>query len=246
MPVGIGLIASMTMTGSAHIRNTGPDNGFPDPNGSIPRGRRRRLRWWAATLTLAVLLTGQWISTAHAVAGPLLAATGTTVAASPDDADNPYAAVVVALVGPHPATAVASLPSSFVTAQGYVPQVVGGYPVDPDGDCSSPVPLPQHFTPLCRTHDFGYDLLRAAQRDGAPLGAWARIALDRMLIDRMYASCRTPACTTAALGARIGLAWNTWRQYGGPPARGETLSALVYTSVERALVDPDEHEARQR
>ena len=86
---------------------------------------------------------------------------------------------------------------------------------------------------------------RAAQRNGTPLGAWARIALDRMLIDRMYASCRTAACTTATHGARIGLAWNTWRQYGGPPARGESLSALVHTTVERALVDPDEREVRR-
>ena len=196
-------------------------------------------------LTLAVLVTGQWISTAHAVAGPLLAAPSPTVTAPAADATNPYAAVVVALVGPHPATALASLPPSFVAAQGYSPPVVDGYPVDPGGDCSSPVPLPEHFTPLCRTHDLGYDLLRAAQRNGKPLGAWARIALDRMLIDRMYASCRTAACTTATHGARIGLAWNTWRQYGGPPARGESLSALVHTTVERALVDPDQREVRR-
>ena len=196
-------------------------------------------------LTLAVLVTGQWVSTAHAVAGPLLAAPSPTVTAPAADATNPYAAVVVALVGPHPATALASLPPSFVAAQGYSPPVVDGYPVDPGGDCSSPVPLPEHFTPLCRTHDLGYDLLRAAQRNGKPLGAWARIALDRMLIDRMYASCRTAACTTATHGARIGLAWNTWRQYGGPPARGESLSALVHTTIERALVDPDEREVRR-
>ena len=214
------------VTGAAPARSTGTiDPGALDP--------------------LAVVVTGQWISTAHAVAGPLLAATSTTVTAPAEDAGNPYAAVVVALVGPHPATALASLPQSFAVAQGYSPRIVDGYPVDPDGDCSSPVPLPEHFTPLCRTHDLGYDLLRAAQRNGSPLGAWARIALDRMLIDRMYASCRTPACTTATHGARIGLAWNTWRQYGGPPARGESLSALVHTTVERALVDPDEREVRR-
>lgn len=235
----------MLMTGSENIRKLPSDNVLHQHRDLSATTRRRRSRWWAAMLTLAVLVTGQWISTAHAVAGPLLAASSPAVTAPAADATNPYAAVVVALVGPHPATALTSLPPSFVVAQGYSPRIVDGYPIDPDGDCSSPVPLPPHFTPLCRTHDLGYDLLRAAQRNGKPLGAWARIALDRMLIDRMYASCRTVACTTATHGARIGLAWNTWRQYGGPPARGESLSALVHTTVERALVDPDEREVRR-
>ncbi|MFE0751092.1 hypothetical protein [Gordonia sp. NPDC058843] len=232
------------MTGSHATRKHHSDNVFHEYRDSAATKLRRRSRWWAAAITLAVLLTGQWISTAHAVAGPLLTVTSTTVKAPPDDAHNPYAAAVVALAGPHPATALASLPPSFIE-QGYAPRIVDGFPVDPDGDCSSPVPLPEHFTPLCRTHDLGYDLLRAAQRAGAPLGAWARIALDRMLIERMYASCRTPACTTAAHGARIGLAWNTWRQYGGPPAGGESLSALVHTTFERALVDPGRDEVRR-
>ncbi len=245
MPVGSDLIASMTMTGSQDFRKPPLDNGFHGSLDSFAPDRRRRSHWWAAMLTLTALLAGQWVSTAHAVAGPLLGATSTSVAAPSDDAHNPYAAAVVALVGPHPATAVTLLPPTFVVAQGYSPRIVDGYPVDPDGDCSSPVPLPAQFTSLCRTHDLGYDLLRAAERDGAPLGAWARIALDRMLIDRMYASCGSPACTIAAHGARIGLAWNTWRQYGGPPARGESLPALVGTTIERALVDPDEYEVRR-
>ncbi|WP_238420009.1 hypothetical protein [Gordonia sp. 'Campus'] len=193
-----------------------------------------------AALTLSVLLTGQWFSTAHAVAGP--STVGTAVTAPPADAANPYAATVVALSGPRPSAAVAVLPRSFALTQGYSPDIVDGYPIDPEGDCSSPVPLPADFTPLCRTHDFGYDLLRAAERDGEPLGPWARVALDRMLINRMYAACGSPGCAAAATAARMGLAWNTWRQRGGPPAGNESITALVTTTLERALVDPA-HEA---
>lgn len=225
------------MTRSLLLRNRSSDIDFHHPTGSAARGYAR---WWVAALTLSVLLTGQWFSTAHAVAGP--SAGGTPVTAPPADAGNPYAAVVVALAGPRPVEAVSVLPGSFASTQGYSPEVIDGYPVDPQGDCSSPVPLPAHFTPLCRTHDFGYDLLRAAQKDGDPLGPWARFALDRMLVDRMYAACGSPGCTAAASATRVGLAWNTWRQRGGPPAGNESITALVTTTLERALVDST-HEA---
>ncbi|MDS1117036.1 hypothetical protein RD149_25255 [Gordonia westfalica] len=194
-----------------------------------------------AALTLAVLLAGQWMSTAHAVAGDAGSTAG-PVRPEPEDAGNPYAAAVVALAGPSPATTVDVLPASFAVHMGYTPTVVAGVPTDPDGDCSSPVPLPVRFTPFCRTHDFGYDLLRAADADGRPLGSWARFALDRMLIDAMQSSCSNPACETAARVARIGLAWNTWRQYGGPPTRRESVPRLVTTTFERALVDPHHSE----
>ncbi|MCR8898872.1 hypothetical protein NWF34_18145 [Gordonia sp. GONU] len=176
------------------------------------------------------------MSTAQAVAGDNGSIAGPVIP-HPEDADNPYAAAVVALTGPAPATTMDVLPASFEMHMGYTPTVVTGVPTDPDGSCSSPVPLPDRFTPLCRTHDFGYDLLRAAAADGRPLGSWARFALDRMLIEAMQRSCDDPACATAAHVARIGLAWNTWRQFGGPPIRQESIPQLVSTTVERALVD---------
>ncbi|MCK8616389.1 hypothetical protein [Gordonia sp. C13] len=191
-----------------------------------------------AALTLIVLVAGQWMSTAHAVAGDVGSSTGVVVPL-PEDADNPYAAAVVALTGPVPSTMMDVLPTRFDAHMGYTPTVVSGVPVDPDGDCSSPVPLPDRFTPLCRTHDLGYDLLRAAAADGRPLGSWARFALDRMLIDAMQRSCSNPVCDAAARIARVGLAWNTWRQYGGAPTQQETIPQLVSTTVERALVDRD-------
>nr|WP_232716167.1 hypothetical protein [Gordonia metallireducens] len=189
-----------------------------------------------AALTLTVLVAGQWMSTAHAVAGDVGSTAGVVVP-SPEDADNPYAAAVVTLTGPAPAAMMDVLPTTFDVHMGYTPIVVSGVPVDPDGDCSSPVPLPDRFTPLCRTHDLGYDLLRAAAADSRPLGPWARFALDRMLTDAMQRSCSNPACDAAAFVARIGLAWNTWRQYGGAPTQQETIPQLVSTTVERALVD---------
>lgn len=152
-------------------------------------------------------------------------------------ATTPYGAVIVALTGPRPADARALLPDSFHHELGYRPPVVDGYPVDPTGDCSSPVPLPDRFTILCATHDFGYDVLRAAAHQGTPLGPWARFALDRMLIERMRASCNEPVgtCVAAAQTARIALAWNSWRQRGGPPIAGEGIGALISTSAERAV-----------
>ncbi|MDH3010815.1 hypothetical protein [Gordonia alkanivorans] len=197
---------------------------------------RRPHRWLVAALTLTFLLAGQWMSTAHAVAGDVISTMGVVVP-DPEDADNPYAAAVVALTGPAPATTMGVLPATFDVHMGYTPAVVAGAPSDPNGDCSSPVPLPDRFTPLCRTHDLGYDLLRAAATDGRPLGSWARFALDRMLIDAMQRSCSNPACDAAARVARIGLSWNTWRQFGGPPTRHESIPQLVSTTVERALVD---------
>lgn len=153
------------------------------------------------------------------------------------EARTPYGAVIVALTGPRPADARGLLPDSFRRELGYRPPVVNGYPVDPTGDCSSPVPLPDRFTILCATHDFGYDVLRAAAHHGTPLGPWARFSLDHMLVERMRASCTDTVgtCVAAAQLARIALAWNSWRQRGGPPIAGEDIGALISTSAERAV-----------
>ncbi|WP_244970722.1 hypothetical protein [Gordonia jinghuaiqii] len=228
------------MTEPSTHRECPPDNAFRRSRPGAAERPRRRAYWWTAALSLSILCAAQSFSTAHAVAGPV---PDTTPIAAARDSGNRYAATVVALLGPEPASALELLPETFAATLGYIPTLIDGYPADPEGSCSSPVPLPATFTPLCRTHDFGYDLLRAARSDGAPLGAWARFSLDRMLVDRMYGSCGSPACTAAAHGARIGLAWNTWRQYGGPPARDESVPALVGTTIERAFVARDEESA---
>ena len=121
------------------------------------------------------------------------------------------------LVGPDPQRAAAALPAGFSERFGYTPAVVDGRLVDPLGDCSSPIPLPDRFQALCRSHDLGYDLLRqGAEVDGTvPRGA--RAALDRRLIDDMRESCDSFGCYAAAEVSRVALALNTWRQDGQAP-----------------------------
>jgi hypothetical protein len=146
---------------------------------------------------------------------------------------TPVGAAVAGLTGPRPADAVALLPADFESQMGYRPAVVAGMPIDPAGDCSSPIPLPDRFEPLCKTHDFGYDLLRLADKDGQPLGGWARIALDQMLADRMHQVCDDPACDWAADLARMGLSFNTWRQHSGVPVARESFPAIVASTFVR-------------
>jgi hypothetical protein len=146
---------------------------------------------------------------------------------------SPAGKVVDALTGTAPEQALEALPADFGAVLHYQPQLLNGRPSNPGGACSSPIPLPDRFEDLCRTHDFGYDMLRYAQRHGQPLGPWARTSLDRMLIDSMHESCSNPACHWAADLARVGLAFNTWRQHAGAPVSRESLPAIVMTSVLR-------------
>ncbi|WP_245549943.1 hypothetical protein [Gordonia effusa] len=169
-----------------------------------------------------------------------LAAPGTAHSSAPPRAEDPAAAATVAaLVGSDPASALTHLPPSFATTMGYRPIVEqmadGRFPANPSGSCSSPVPLPARFEPLCRTHDLGYDLLRYADRSGHPLGGWARTALDSMLIDRMTVSCTDPTCTASASVAQAALGLNTWRQHDGAPASGETTFDIVVGLGQRGI-----------
>lgn len=141
---------------------------------------------------------------------------------------------IAALTGDLREGAPAIHPADFRSRLGYVPVVVDGRPMNPHGGCSSPVSLPERFTDACRVHDFGYDLLRYADVTGRSAGAWARPALDRMLIDDMHAACDDLRCHAAAETARIGLALNTWRQRSGPPRR-ESGAEIVRTLLTRAV-----------
>lgn len=141
-------------------------------------------------------------------------------------------AVIDRLTGAHPESALRLLPADFPALMGYRPVISAGLPIHPGGGCSSPVPLPGRFEPLCRSHDFGYDVLRYAALRGAPVKAGARSRLDAALVRAMHRSCSNPLCHLTAEAGRAGLAVNTWRQRGGPPVpeSGWTILASVLTA----------------
>ncbi|MEV5648680.1 alpha/beta-hydrolase family protein [Nocardia sp. NPDC052254] len=148
------------------------------------RGRRR-----IAGVVAAVLALGCVAMTLSPTAGAADIAPA---------AENPGArGAVLALTGPHPERAV--IPADFGAAQGYLPVEVDGVPVDPGGQCSSPIPLPAEFDTACKAHDLGYDLLRYAELHGHPLGPWARRAVDATLEQHMYDACATRDGTLARL-----------------------------------------------
>lgn len=127
----------------------------------------------------------------------------------------------------------AAVPPGFEARFGYRPQVRDGLLGTPDGECSSPVPLPHEFTPACRQHDYGYDLIRYADARGEPLPGSVRRTIDARLADNMRAACtpRTPgpsraACTSSAVVADRAVRLNSWRQNDGIPG-SETPRSLM-------------------
>lgn len=120
------------------------------------------------------------------------------------------------------AAAAATVPDDFADLLGYRPQAVDGVLVNPNGECSSPVPLPSEFDTACKAHDLGYDLLRYAHLTGGDLGPWARTALDAQLDQRMHEACDTRqrdrvSCYAMANTATTAVSLNSRRQgYGAP------------------------------
>ncbi|MGW5384542.1 hypothetical protein [Nocardia sp. NPDC003963] len=159
-------------------------------------------------------------------AAGLAAAVSLVSAPAADAADaaprpDPAAAAVRALTEPG---AVAEVPADFGTVAGYRPARMDGMLVAPHGSCSSPVPLPAEFDKACKAHDLGYDLLRYADRTGAPLGPWARRELDRALAERMRTACAgrpellpRSRCTAMAEVAAVAVDLNSMRQDYGVP-----------------------------
>jgi hypothetical protein len=128
----------------------------------------------------------------------------------------------------------AAVPADFTARFGYRPQVRDGLLGVPDGDCSSPVPLPEEFTPACRQHDLGYDLLRYADATGEPLPASARRALDAQLAAQTRAACRQrpsgarrATCSAWASVTDAAVRFNTWRQRAGVPGAESPRSLLA-------------------
>jgi hypothetical protein len=124
----------------------------------------------------------------------------------------------------------AALPE-FGAVMGYEPEVITlagsdvRRAVKPSGSCSSPLGgTPFGFTPACKAHDLGYDLLRYADRTGTPAGPGARKALDRRFEADLHAHCaetreglaRRVCGRFAGLYARVA-ALNSWRQRYGVP-----------------------------
>ena len=197
-----------------------------EPTGSGPTAPLTRVADESAspwiTFAALTLLVGL-----GAVLGLFTGAGRTSALGSPvGSGQSPAAQTILVLTGDHPDRAAAVVPAGFAAMLGYRPMVSGGLTINPTGSCSSPISLPDRFEPFCRAHDFGYDLLRYADRSGRPLGGWARRTLDQTLIRQMHASCSAPACHAAAETARAGLGLNSWRQHFGPPTRSESILSI--------------------
>lgn len=131
------------------------------------------------------------------------------------------AATVSALVADDVDGALSSFPGDFGAVMNYFPiveQRTGSASVlaDPEGDCSTPVPLPEVFESACRVHDLGYDLLRYAHATGGELRPDARRDLDGLFARHLAAACRSEpdvtACTHLAGFASTAVRFNSWRQ----------------------------------
>lgn len=119
----------------------------------------------------------------------------------------------------------------LVAELGYTPGVQNGLAMNPEGDCSSPVTLPESFEPACQTHDLGYDLLRVAERTGEQIPGGLRASLDRQMADQMRGSCRAGGGAggrAMAVVAHVGVGANTMRQGTGAPVAEPWLDWLPW------------------
>lgn len=142
------------------------------------------------------------------------------------------------LVTPSPELVSDGVSPLLVDQLGYRPQARSGLTVRPDGDCSSPVPLPDEFTPACQQHDYGYDLLRAAEAAGGRLGPEARRSIDRQFAATLQEACTTrPAgtstvrCKGAAVVASGAVRVNSWRQHESVPGREDATSIAMLAAA---------------
>ncbi|WP_432765814.1 hypothetical protein [Nocardia cyriacigeorgica] len=188
-------------------------------------GRPRPHRGRVAALTAAALTT---------MAATVMLAPATQAASlTPAPQDASAGAAVTDLTSGGPGSP-AAVPADFADVMGYRPALVDGLLVNPHGDCSSPVPLPAEFDTACKAHDLGYDLLRYADRQGAPLGPWARQAIDRTLGERMHLACDTRdeafargRCQVMAAVADTFVDLNSRRQDYGVPVTESFLGAAA-------------------
>lgn len=173
---------------------------------------------------------------AAGILAAVLTAAALVTAPVPSGTGHPDAARAVrALVSQPAERALQALPEDFAEVLGYRPAIRDGRLERPDGECSSPVALPERFEPVCREHDLGYDLLRYAAGRGQPLGPWAREALDARFGGELLRTCPAdellgaPACSAAAHVAAAAVELNSARQLDGPPV--ETPASRVLTGA---------------
>lgn len=169
---------------------------------------RRRSRAAVLTLGIAAALT---------VAAPPIGA---------GSADPIGAAATIAAL-PDGAQARDRLPGDFEKVMGYEPALApladgSQRLINPSGACSVPGHgQPFDFTVACQAHDFGYDLLRYAQRTDADIPGTARDDIDNLLSADLRRQClahRTPAtCEATVKIFAAGVRFNSWRQVSGPP-----------------------------
>ncbi|MCK0112160.1 phospholipase [Ornithinimicrobium sp. F0845] len=171
----------------------------------------------------------------------LAAAGGLTLAGTGAEAgeeQTPAAVAVRALTAGTAGEALEAVPEDFDTVVGYRPVLQDGQVVRADGGCSSPVTLPQRFEPACRQHDYGYDLLRYAERTGQPLGRWARGEIDDRFADQVRALCAVEVSPEAADRCRVsaeiavaGVEFNSVRQGDGVPEESLLTNTAVAASA---------------
>ncbi len=116
--------------------------------------------------------------------------------------------------------------------------------VDASGDCSTPTgDTSFDFGVACEAHDYGYDLLRYAERTGQPLGEWARAAIDSQFIADIEQRCDTYdgaaefTCDRTADTYSAAVRFNSWRQSYGVPG-GESAGswfASLFLAIGRSV-----------
>ncbi|MGL4744543.1 MAG: hypothetical protein ACRCZD_06370 [Phycicoccus sp.] len=197
----------------------------------------RTIRRAARTAVLTGVLAGSGLALA-----PLTSLTTVSPAAA-EGSGNEARLAVDALVGSEADVASTAVPHSFPLRFGYRPATTDGLLGDPSGECSSPVPLPAEFTPACRQHDLGYDLLRHAGRSGATLPPTARRAVDRRLGVELEESCEVRdaavervTCLVWADVAEVFVRANSVRQGDGVPAGETPLSVAAAVGLALATV----------
>jgi hypothetical protein len=128
-------------------------------------------------------------------------------------------------------------PADFARVMGYTPAVgrlADGTErrINPNGSCSVPGEgRPFDFAVACQAHDFGYDLLRYAQRKGQSLPGEARGELDQQLTQDLHTQCSADSAaatcdaTVTVFAAAVG--FNSWRQLSGPPVDASGMTRTV-------------------
>jgi hypothetical protein len=158
--------------------------------------------------------------------------------------------------GSRTAVAVQTAPPGFAARMGYEPVLVvlaDGTRrwAKPDGTCSTLWGgAPFDFTPVCRTHDLSYDLLRHAATVGTPDPPDARRAADARFASDLHNHCAAtvsgparPGCHALARLYHAAARLNSWRQRDGPPVdepwvrwlRGAALVVVVAHAAPRAV-----------